>query len=127
MLARRSLSATDGFPIPKVGVWALCWGQTSEPRSVERKWCPGPDSNRHDAFRLRRILSPLCLPISPPGPRAILLRRAEEANCSVPSDYPKAPPKKSRASSRGKIKENRRLNSLHIALHKAIQSTTCDP
>ena len=31
--------------------------------------CPGPDSNRHDAFRHRRILSPLCLPVSPPGQR----------------------------------------------------------
>ena len=30
-------------------------------------WCPGPESNRHDAFRHRRILSPLCLPVSPPG------------------------------------------------------------
>jgi hypothetical protein len=30
-------------------------------------WCPGPESNRHDAFRRRRILSPLCLPVSPPG------------------------------------------------------------
>src|ERR1700730_1126934 len=30
-------------------------------------WCPGPDSNRHDAFRHRWILSPLCLPVSPPG------------------------------------------------------------
>ena len=29
--------------------------------------CPGPDSNRHDAFRHRWILSPLCLPVSPPG------------------------------------------------------------
>jgi hypothetical protein len=28
-------------------------------------WCPGPESNRH-AFR-RGILSPLCLPVSPPG------------------------------------------------------------
>ena len=31
--------------------------------------CPGPDSNRHDAFRHRWILSPLCLPVSPPGQR----------------------------------------------------------
>src|SRR5260370_41796208 len=31
--------------------------------------CPGPDSNRHAAFRRRWILSPLCLPVSPPGQR----------------------------------------------------------
>ena|SRR5579883_808035 len=30
-------------------------------------WCPGPDSNRHEPIRVRRILSPLRLPISPPG------------------------------------------------------------
>ena len=29
-------------------------------------WCPGPDSNRH-AVLGRGILSPLCLPIPPPG------------------------------------------------------------
>ena len=29
-------------------------------------WCPGPDLNRHD-LNGRGILSPLCLPISPPG------------------------------------------------------------
>ena len=29
------------------------------------KWCPGRDSNPHGS--LRRILSPLRLPISPPG------------------------------------------------------------
>ena len=29
-------------------------------------WCPGPESNRHDHDD-RGILSPLCLPISPPG------------------------------------------------------------
>jgi hypothetical protein len=33
-----------------------------------RKWCPGPESNRH-ALR-RGILSPLRLPISPPGQTA---------------------------------------------------------
>ena len=31
-------------------------------------WCPGPDSNRHGIL-FRGILSPLCLPISPPGRR----------------------------------------------------------
>ena len=33
-----------------------------------RRWCPGPDSNRHGIL-FRGILSPLCLPISPPGRR----------------------------------------------------------
>ena len=32
------------------------------------EWCPGPDLNRHD-LNGRGILSPLCLPISPPGQR----------------------------------------------------------
>jgi hypothetical protein len=31
-------------------------------------WCPGPDLNRHGRNG-RRILSPLRLPISPPGQR----------------------------------------------------------
>lgn len=31
------------------------------------EWCPEPESNRHGRFKSRRILSPLCLPISPPG------------------------------------------------------------
>ena len=30
------------------------------------QWCPGPDLNRHDRND-RGILSPLCLPIPPPG------------------------------------------------------------
>ena len=30
------------------------------------RWCPEPDLNRHDRND-RGILSPLCLPISPPG------------------------------------------------------------
>ena len=30
-------------------------------------WCPGPESNRYGTITRRRILSPLCLPISPPG------------------------------------------------------------
>ncbi len=29
--------------------------------------CPGPDSNRHGRLTNRGILSPLCLPIPPPG------------------------------------------------------------
>ena len=30
------------------------------------RWCPGPESNRHELFT-RGILSPLRLPVSPPG------------------------------------------------------------
>ena len=36
-----------------------------------REWYPGPESNRHG--RSRGILSPLCLPISPPGQQAYFL------------------------------------------------------
>ena len=35
------------------------------------EWCPEPDLNRHDRND-RGILSPLCLPISPPGQSADL-------------------------------------------------------
>ena len=38
-------------------------------RIKDLSWCPGPESNRH-ALR-RGILSPLRLPISPPGPWGI--------------------------------------------------------
>ena len=34
--------------------------------SCHLNWCPGPESNRHGLF-IRGILSPLRLPISPPG------------------------------------------------------------
>ena len=37
------------------------------------KWCPGPDLNRHVHYE-RGILNPLCLPISPPGQRGILVQ-----------------------------------------------------
>jgi hypothetical protein len=47
------------------------------------RWCPGPESNRH-GFR-RGILSPLCLPVSPPRPKlqrgaAKIWRRRSESN-----------------------------------------------
>src|SRR6267143_863078 len=32
------------------------------------RWCPGQGSNLHDGITRRGILSPLCLPVSPPGP-----------------------------------------------------------
>ena len=35
--------------------------------AVASQACPGPDSNRQGPIRIRRILSPLRLPISPPG------------------------------------------------------------
>ena len=47
-------------------------GLDTGPQSFESQylqrfyWCPGPDLNRHD-LNGRGILSPLCLPISPPG------------------------------------------------------------
>src|SRR6266480_6630387 len=53
-------------------------------------WCPGPDSNRHGGFRRRGILSPLCLPVSPPGRIAILAVRARAEGSHAPggdSDY----------------------------------------
>ena len=45
-------------------------------------WCPGPESNRHAPYSgKRRILSPLCLPISPPGQHwSIWWRRGPESN-----------------------------------------------
>jgi hypothetical protein len=33
---------------------------------VQKGWCLEPESNRHAGLTQRRILSPLCLPISPP-------------------------------------------------------------
>ena len=45
-------------------------------------WCPGPESNRH-ALR-RGILSPLRLPISPPGPeRGANAPRQKDGYCKV--------------------------------------------
>lgn len=37
------------------------------------EWCPGPDLNRHVSVTQLRILSPVRLPVSPPG----LIGRAE--------------------------------------------------
>jgi aromatic amino acid transport protein AroP len=54
--------------------YGLRRGAIGEARATRRvsDWCPGPDSNRH-ALR-RGILSPLRLPVSPPGQ---VLRRGE--------------------------------------------------
>ena len=51
--------------------------------SWKRSWCPEPESNRYEPFRVRRILSPLCLPISPPGPRQCF----EKQNANAMSPY----------------------------------------
>jgi|GEM_PF-5709039 hypothetical protein len=59
-----------GQESPSTGVFRRSLPNLSEsgvnPGSAfDYKWCPRPDSNRHG--RSRGILSPLCLPISPPG------------------------------------------------------------
>jgi hypothetical protein len=41
------------------------YGEEKKESSRNIYWCPGPESNRH-ALR-RGILSPLRLPVSPPG------------------------------------------------------------
>src|SRR5690606_8402260 len=50
--------------IPRFGAWAAPSSKSLNIGKISR-WCPGPESNRH-ALR-RGILSPLRLPISPPG------------------------------------------------------------
>jgi hypothetical protein len=60
-----------GQESPSTGVFRRSLPNLSEsgvnPGSAfDYKWCPRPDSNRHG--RSRGILSPLCLPVSPPGP-----------------------------------------------------------
>src|ERR1700737_745062 len=71
-----AMASEPACPIPRYS-WQLsrpCYlGALANPMprlgGVASMECPGPDSNRHDAFRHRRILSPLCLPVSPPGQR----------------------------------------------------------
>src|SRR5688572_28520806 len=41
-------------------------------------WCPGPGSNRYAPSPERRVLSPLRLPVPPPGPRADYRRAKDE-------------------------------------------------
>src|ERR1700704_3570511 len=41
----------------------------NELRVMLLRWCPGQGSNLHDGITRRGILSPLCLPVSPPGLR----------------------------------------------------------
>ena len=55
-LASRTLQFSYVFP------WALL--KKSRPIT---SWCPGPDLNRHAPVTELRILSPVCLPIPPPG------------------------------------------------------------
>ena len=50
-----------------VTIWSF--GEYGSGRQICKSlktWCPGPESNRHGA-KLQGILSPLCLPIPPPG------------------------------------------------------------
>src|SRR5256886_15191617 len=49
-----------------------------------RQWCPGQGSNLHDGITRRGILSPLCLPVSPPGRKAWIVseRNWERARSS---------------------------------------------
>ena len=47
----------QGFAGPRLTTW-LC--------RHKNLWCPKPDLNRHGS-NIRGILSPLCLPIPPPG------------------------------------------------------------
>src|SRR6266568_6959787 len=67
------------------------------------KWCPGQGSNLHAGITRRGILSPLCLPVSPPGPsrRKIVpegnWRRGSESNrrprlCRPLHDHSATPP-----------------------------------
>ena len=51
-------------------------------RSIEEYWCPGPESNRH-AFKGPGILSPVRLPISPPGRTITAKRRHSEMEAGV--------------------------------------------
>lgn len=55
----------DAQPIPLCGTRAERNGECIPKTIAKKLWCPGPESNRH-ALR-RGILSPLRLPISPPG------------------------------------------------------------
>ena len=50
-------------------------------------WCPGPDLNRHDRND-RGILSPLCLPISPPGQSADLAGATDTMQAENPKREP---------------------------------------
>ncbi len=46
-------------------------------KQFQQLWCPGPDSNRHGGL-VRGILSPLRLPISPPGQMDPVKMEAED-------------------------------------------------
>jgi hypothetical protein len=54
--------------------------------SYDADWCPESDSNRQ-AFR-RRILSPLCLPISPSGRRLDYIYRWPDAKKGKRTRFP---------------------------------------
>lgn len=56
-LKGRTMTAEQARSLCRVA-WQFKW------RAI---WCPEPESNRYAPFQGRRILSPLRLPISPPG------------------------------------------------------------
>src|SRR5687768_4212672 len=86
-------------------------------------WCPGPDSNQH-GLRLG-ILSPLCLPVSPPGRRTVgkSWRRESESNrrprlCRPLHDHSAIPPNMKREGAAGRTFPRRNLEretSLELA------------
>ena len=57
------------------------------PRDVPA-WCPGRDSNPYMPMKAWRILSPLRLPISPPGPDRIIDRRSHKKPWQSPNSEP---------------------------------------
>ncbi len=76
----KSLEATPGFEpgiralqAPALATW-LC-RHLSKP-FIFKRWCPGPDLNRHGRND-RGILSPLCLPIPPPGQKFVKAKLLE--------------------------------------------------
>src|SRR5208282_6191292 len=86
-LERTASSAVDahpiGTPVCSVAERRQCWRPLSTPDASCTSWrtrlilCPGPDLNRHGGFCRRGILSPLCIPVSPPGLAAILYASGE--------------------------------------------------
>ena len=77
-------------PTQRLGKGLHCATPTLHaPRTQSRRWCPEPGSNRYaPCAGKRRILSPLCLPIPPSGPKNPAQRpgiriEASHAACGV--------------------------------------------
>ena len=57
----------------RIRIWPRCRAAVIPPKGEQRyparnkRWCPGRGSNPYALSRRRRILSPLRLPVSPPG------------------------------------------------------------